>query len=137
MPLFLMKSHKNLLMWLSSCLRMLWLLPCHFDIHYFIWHHKDQPILILIMSIKINHNMIFKDKISVRNYKYTKNIIYFNNVMIKFSYIVKNFIKSLHTICKSERISCTSSNHVSFLLKKHNNLYVRSYHDKCPLSWET
>ena len=33
--------------------------------------------------------MIFKDKITVRNYKYTKNIIYFNNVMIKFSYSQK------------------------------------------------
>ena len=33
------------------------------------------------MLIKINHNMIFEDKISVRIYKYTKNIIYFNNVM--------------------------------------------------------
>ena len=95
---------------------MLWLLQCHFDIHYFIWHHKDQPILILIMSIKINHNMIFKDKISVRNCKYTKNIIYFNNIMIKFSYIVSKFIKSLHTIRKSERISFASPNHVSFIM---------------------
>ena len=108
--------------------------PMSFDIRYFIWHHKDQPILILIMSIKINHNMIFKDKIGVRNCKYTKNIIYSNDVMIKFSNIVTNFIKSLHTICKSERIGSTSPNHVSFLSKKHNNLYARSYHDKCPLS---
>ena len=109
--------------------------PMSFDIHYFIWHHKDQPILILIMLIKINHNMTFKDKISVRNYKYTKNIIYFNDEMIKFSYIVTDFIKSLHTICKSKRISSSSPNHVSFLQKKkHNNLYARSYHDKCPLS---
>ena len=30
--------------------------------------------------------MIFKDKISVRNCKYTKNIIYFNDAMIKLSY---------------------------------------------------
>ena len=81
---------------------MLWPLLSHFDIHYFIWHHKDQPILILIMSIKINHNMIFKDR--ARNCKYAKNIIYFNDVMIKFSYTVTNFIKSLHTICKSDKI---------------------------------
>ena len=86
------------------------------------------------MSIKINHIMIFKDKIIVRNYKYTKNIIYSNDVMIKFSYIVTNFIKSLHTICKSERVSSTSPNHVSFLSKKHNILYASSYHDSCPLS---
>ena len=136
MPLFIMKSCKNFLMWLSSWLKMLWPLFSHFDIHHFKSHHKDQPILILIMSIKINHNMIFKDKISVRNCKYTKNIIYSNDVMIKFSYIVTNFIKSLHTICKSERIGSTSPNHVSFLSKKHNNLYARSYHDICPLSWE-
>ena len=136
MLLFRMKSHKNILMWISSWLRMLWLLPCHFDIHYFLWHHKDQLVLILIMSIKINHNMIFNDKISVRNCKYTKNIVYFNNVMIKFSYIVTNFIKSLHTICKSDKISSASPNHVLFLSKKQNNLYARSYHDRCPLSWE-
>ena len=38
--------------------------------------------------------MTFKDKISVRNSKYTKNSIYFNDLMIKFSYKVTNFIKS-------------------------------------------
>ena len=66
------------------------------------------------MSIKINHNMVFKDKISVRNYKYTKNIIYFNDLMIKFSYKVTNFIKSLQTICKSDKISSASPNHACF-----------------------
>ena len=69
--------------------------------------------------------MIFKDKISVRNYKYTKNIINFNYVMIKFSYIVINFIKSMYTICKSNNISSTSPNHVLFQSKKHNNLYTK------------
>ena len=41
------------------------------------------------MSIKINHKMIFKDKISVRICKYTKNIINFKYVMINFSYIAQ------------------------------------------------
>ena len=84
------------------------------------------------MSIKINHNMIFKDK--ARNCKYAKNIIYFNDVMIKFSYVVTNFIKSLHIICKPDKLSSVSPNHVLFLSKKHNNLYARSYHDRYPLS---
>ena len=69
--------------------------------------------------------MIFKDKISVRNCKYTKNIIYFNDVMIKLSYIVTNFIKSPHTMCKSDNISSASPNHVLFLSKKYNNLYAK------------
>ena len=55
------------------------------------------------MSIKINHNMVFKDKISVRNSEYTKNNIYFNNVMIKFSYKVTNFIKSCKLFASQKR----------------------------------
>ena len=81
------------------------------------------------MSIKIYHKMIFKDKISVRNCKYTKNIINFNYVLIKFLYIVTNFIKSLHIICKLDKISST---------KKQRSIiiYMQSYHDRCPLSRE-
>ena len=77
------------------------------------------------MLIKINHNMTFKDKISVRNYKYTKNIIYFNDEMIKFSYIGTDFIKSLHTIYKSDKISSASPNHVLFLSKKQHNIHTQ------------
>ena len=46
--------------------------------------------------------MIFEDKISVRNCKYTKNIIYFNDAMIKFSYIVTYFKKNHCTLYASQ-----------------------------------
>ena len=79
--------------WPSERTGPLWLLSCHFDIHYFKKYHKNQQIFMLIMTVYTQnwYEIIFHNMISAKKPKMHLNKLLTS--MIQISYITINFMK--------------------------------------------